>query len=192
MHLKLAFTRQLQRFFFGYTKMWLEFHAYSRKLTRSEQERVVRVYLFTRFKAVRVPRRLTIHISAATAVVLSVSGCGSFGGIGKDSTDPNGGFTEKPSNGPAGTTKFPPSAWGPEKAIASGQGKVMMVDKALGFCVIDFLFIAQMPPSEQRYFVYRGNQQVGEIITTAQTDETFLVADINKGDIREGDSVRPE
>ncbi len=192
MHLKLAFTRQLQRFFFGYTKMGLKFHVYSRKLTRSEQERVVRVYLSTRLEAVRVPRRLAIHILAATAVVLSVSGCGSFGGIGKDSTDPNGGFTEGPSNGPSGTTKFPPPARGAEKAITSGQGKVMMVDKALGFCVIDFLFIAQMPPSEQRYFVYRGNQQVGEIVTTAQTDETFLVADINKGDIREGDSVRPE
>ena len=68
----------------------------------------------------------------------------------------------------------------------------MVVDRALGFCVVDFLFTAQMPPSEQRYFVYRGNQQVGEIVTTGQTDETFLVADINKGDIREGDSVRPE
>ncbi len=68
----------------------------------------------------------------------------------------------------------------------------MLVDQALGFCVINFMFVAQMPPSEQRYFVYRGNQQVGEILTTAQTDETFLVADINKGDIREGDSVRPE
>jgi len=29
-------------------------------------------------------------------------------------------------------------------------------------------------------------------MTTSQTDETFQVADINKGDIREGDSVRPE
>ena len=67
-----------------------------------------------------------------------------------------------------------------------------MVDKALGFCVVDFLFTAQMPPSEQLYLVYRGNQQVGEILTTGQTDNTFLVADINKGDIREGDSVRPE
>jgi hypothetical protein len=68
----------------------------------------------------------------------------------------------------------------------------MLVDQALGFCVINFMFVAQMPPSEQRFFVYRGNQQVGEIVTTAQTDETFLVADINKGDIREGDSVRPD
>lgn len=54
------------------------------------------------------------------------------------------------------------------------------------------MFVAKMPPAEQRYFVYRGNQQVGEIMTTSQTDETFQVADINKGDIREGDSVRPE
>ena len=40
--------------------------------------------------------------------------------------------------------------------------------------------------------MYRGNQQVGEVVTTSMTDETFLVADINKGDIRAGDIVRPE
>ena len=57
----------------------------------------------------------------------------------------------------------------------------MLVDQSLGFCVVDFMFVAKMPPAEQRYFVYRGNQQVGEIVTTSQTDETFLVADINKG-----------
>ena len=145
-----------------------------------------------RLKAVRVPRRLAIHILAATAVVLSIPGCGSFGGIGRVSPDPNEGFTKGQPNGSEVDPKVQPPARGAKKAITSGQGKVMWVDKALGFCVVDFLFIAQMPPSEQRYFVYRENQQVGEIVTTAQTDETFLVADINKGDIREGDSVRPE
>ncbi len=74
---------------------------------------------------------------------------------------------------------------------SGGQGKVMLVDRELGFIVVDFTF-SQLPPAEQRYYVYRGNQQVGEIITTGQVDETFLVADINKGDIRAGDLVRPE
>ncbi len=139
-----------------------------------------------------MPRRLAIHILAATVVVLSVPGCGSFGGIGKASTDQNEGLTKGQQLGSGLTSGVQSPVREPKNAITSGQGKVMMVDKALGFCVIDFLFTAQMPPSEQRYFVYRGNQQVGEIVTTAQTDETFLVADINKGDIREGDSVRPE
>ena len=67
----------------------------------------------------------------------------------------------------------------------------MLVDKELGFIVADFAY-SQLPPAEQRYYAYRGNLQVGEVITTGQTDETFLVADINKGDIRAGDLIRPE
>ena len=110
----------------------------------------------------------------------------------KSSPDPNGGLAHKQPLGSGGTQGLHSPARGVKNPITTGQGKVMMVDRALGFCVVDFLFTAQMPPSEQRYFVYRGNQQVGEIVTTAQTDETFLVADINKGDIREGDNVRPE
>ena len=66
----------------------------------------------------------------------------------------------------------------------------MLVDKVLGFIVADFAY-AHMPPAEQRYFVYRGSLQVGEVMTTGLTDGTFLVADINKGDIREGDTIRP-
>ena len=76
-------------------------------------------------------------------------------------------------------------------AVKGGQGKVLLVDKALGFIVADFAY-SQMPPAEQRYLVYRGNLEVGEVMTTGMTDETFLVADINKGDIREGDIIRPE
>ena len=57
--------------------------------------------------------------------------------------------------------------------------------------MVNFAF-SRLPPAEQKFFVYRGNQQVGEVVTTSMTDETFLVADINKGDIRAGDIVRPE
>ena len=78
----------------------------------------------------------------------------------------------------------------PPKA-AGGQGKVLLVDKDLGFIVADFAY-SQLPTAEQKYFVYRGNQQVGVVIITGQSDETFLVADINKGDIRAGDLIRPE
>ena len=84
-----------------------------------------------------------------------------------------------------------PGAPGQPVRVAGGQGKVMLVDKELGFIVADFAY-SQLPPAEQRYYAYRGNLQVGEVITTGQTDETFLVADINKGDIRAGDLIRPE
>ena len=80
---------------------------------------------------------------------------------------------------------------GEDKDLGDCEGKVMLVDKDLGFIVADFAY-SQLPPAEQRYYAYRGNLQVGEVIITGQSDETFLVADINKGDIRVGDSVRPK
>ena len=133
-------------------------------------------------------RRLAIHTLLAIGVCISLLGCNSIKSIGepsKEIPEETGGdtnVTAPPAQGKTGT------------ALVSyaQQGKVMLVDQALGFCVVDFMFVAKMPPAEQRFFVYRGNQQVGEIMTTSQTDETFQVADINKGDIREGDSVRPE
>ena len=140
----------------------------------------------------RVPRKLAIHILLAITVFISFSGCKTIRGIGKSSTVPKGGLTQEPPLSLGTTPKVPEAQPAILKPVATGQGKVMLVDQALGFCVVNFMFVAQMPPSDQRYFVYRGNQQVGEILTTAQTDETFLVADINKGDIREGDSARPE
>ena len=135
-----------------------------------------------------MPRRLAIHTLLAIGVCISLMGCKSIKSIGQPSeensttTGSDTNVTTPPAQGKPGTT---PVSY-------AQQGKVMLVDQSLGFCVVDFMFVAKMPPAEQRYFVYRGNQQVGEIVTTSQTDETFLVADINKGDIREGDSVRPE
>jgi len=73
--------------------------------------------------------------------------------------------------------------------MPAGQGVVAHVDKSLGFIVVNFAR-SSLPPAEQKFLVYRGEQQVGEVITTAQTDETFLVADINNGDIRIGDLIR--
>ena len=134
-----------------------------------------------------MPRRLAIHTVLAIGVCVFLLGCKGIKSIGQPSEDP-----PKPSgNGAVGTPLAQGQPTTTPVAYAQ-QGKVMLVDQALGFCVVDFMFVAKMPPAEQRYFVYRGNQQVGEIMTTSQTDETFLVADINKGDIREGDSVRPE
>jgi len=134
-----------------------------------------------------VPRRLAIHIFVAIGVCISILGCKGINGIGGSSPE-----DAPPQELRGGYRDVPPAKNVVKNPVETSRGKVMLVDKALGFCVVDFVFAAQMPSSEQRYFVYRGNQQVGEILTTAQTDESFLVADINKGDIREGDSVRPE
>ncbi len=133
-------------------------------------------------------RRLAIHTLLAIGVCISLLGCNSIKSIGEPSKE-----IPEETGGDTNVTA-PPAQGKPGTALVSyaQQGKVMLVDQALGFCVVDFMFVAKMPPAEQRYFVYRGNQQVGEIMTTSQTDETFQVADINKGDIREGDSVRPE
>ena len=134
-------------------------------------------------------RRLAIHTLLAVGVCIASVGCKIIKGIGGTSNDPEAQpVTQrpvvKPVNQPPGGTVQPPK-------VVGGQGKVMLVDKELGFIVVDFTY-SQLPPAEQRYYVYRGNQQVGEVITTGQSDETFLVADINKGDIRAGDLIRPE
>ncbi|MGY8651925.1 MAG: hypothetical protein ACKVKM_14125 [Verrucomicrobiia bacterium] len=70
-------------------------------------------------------------------------------------------------------------------------GRVMLVDQGLAFVVVEIVG-SRLPPPEMRYLVIRQGRAVGEITTTAETDDTYLVADINKGDIRVGDSVRPK
>ena len=138
-----------------------------------------------------MPRRLAIHTLLAIGVCISLMGCKSIKSIGQPSEE-NSTTTGGDTNVTTPPAQGSQAKLGTTPVSYAQQGKVMLVDQSLGFCVVDFMFVAKMPPAEQRYFVYRGNQQVGEIVTTSQTDETFLVADINKGDIREGDSVRPE
>ena len=75
--------------------------------------------------------------------------------------------------------------------IGNDSGRVMLVDQGLAFVVVEIVG-SRLPPPEMRYLVLRQGRPVGEITTTAQTDDTYLVADINKGDIRVGDSVRPK
>jgi len=135
-------------------------------------------------------RRLAIYIMLTIGVGIFSVGCKGFNSKGKSSTSEKGEEELNPVSSSINAKSALKS--GTQKPTVTSQGKVMLVDQALGFCVINFMFVAQLPSSEKRYFVYRGDQQVGEIVTTAQTDETFLVADINKGDIREGDLVRPD
>ncbi len=74
---------------------------------------------------------------------------------------------------------------------APNHGKVATVNRELKFAVLDFA-LARLPGPDQRLGVYRNGARVGEVTTTRMVDDTFLVADINRGDIRQGDDVRPE
>jgi len=139
-----------------------------------------------------MPRRLAIHTLLAIGVCISLLGCNSIKSIGSSSNEdpkPAPG-TEPEFPAPGATVKTENPAPG-SKPIIGGQGKVALVDAELGFIVVDFA-LSQMPGPEQKFYAYRNGAVVGEVITTGQTDETFLVADINKGDIREGDIIRPE
>jgi len=158
-----------------------------------------------RFAAVRRTGRLAIHTLLALGVSFAITGCKTIKsklGLSKKSDPPPAAqqpkghpgqdFFPPPGKSTPGTPTVTPNPRPVQPAgVRGGQGKVLLVDKALGFIVADFAY-SQMPPAEQRYLVYRGNLQVGEVMTTGMTDETFLVADINKGDIREGDIIRPE
>ena len=147
-------------------------------------------------------RRLAIHTLLAVGVSVATIGCKTIKSTLGLSKDPKEQSAQANPNLPLGNSntasQFPPPGIQkpvttkpkPVASVAGGQGKVMVVDP-LGFIVADFAY-SQMPPAEQHYYVYRGNQQVGEVITTGMVDGTFLVADINKGDIRKGDTIRPE
>jgi hypothetical protein len=144
-------------------------------------------------------RRLAIHTLLAVGVSVATIGCKTIKSTLRLSKDPKEQSAQKnpkpqPGNLNRGSQFPAPGIQKPvtvkPKPVTGGEGKVMVVDP-LGFIVADFAY-SQMPPAEQHYYVYRGNQQVGEVITTGMIDGTFLVADINKGDIREGDTIRPE
>ena len=143
-------------------------------------------------RSVRMPRRLAIHTLLAIGVCISLVGCKSIKSIGSSSEETPGTTQGSeqvfPALGTTVQTEVPEAGTQP---VVGGQGKVALVDSELGFIVVDFA-LSQMPGPEQKFYAYRNGSVVGEVITTGQADETFLVADINKGDIREGDIIRPE
>lgn len=91
-----------------------------------------------------------------------------------------------------GATKPEPP---PKKAAItpakSGVGKVASVDTELGFVVLDYT-LQKVPRPELRLTVYRANQKVGQVTSTRQTDDSYLIADINNGLIQIGDEVRED
>jgi len=142
----------------------------------------------------RVTRRIPIYYLLALGVS-AFTGCNFIKGKKDPSANPIGGtgnnFGQSPpkvgiKNNPKSNPNTPANL-----QVGNDSGRVMLVDQGLAFVVVEIVG-SKLPPPEMRYLVLRQGQPVGEITTTEQTDDTYLVADINKGDIRVGDSVRPK
>ncbi|MSR66189.1 MAG: hypothetical protein EXS24_02305 [Pedosphaera sp.] len=115
---------------------------------------------------------MKINILLAGFIVFAV-GCGDKGGKPTAVVPPGAGSTTKVR--PANVTTV----------------KVALVDAELKFVVLDCTLI-RMPKPLARLQVYRNGEKVGEVVTTNQIEETFLVADISKGEIKVGDEARIE
>ena len=113
------------------------------------------------------------------------TGCKLFGGGGDQEAAKNVGDPTVP-DWRRGSPPTPP----PVPPNSPSRGKVALVDAKLGFVVVDFTY-SRLPTANLRFNVYRQGLLIGEVTTTAQKDNDFLVADINKGDIHKGDDVRP-
>jgi hypothetical protein len=142
----------------------------------------------------RVTRRIPIYYLLALGVS-AFTGCGYLKGKEDPSANSIGNASNNfgqdgPKTGLGGNPN--PKTHTPSIVPAGNDaGRVMLVDQGLAFVVVEIVG-SRLPPPEMRYLVIRQGRAVGEITTTAETDDTYLVADINKGDIRVGDSVRPK
>jgi hypothetical protein len=134
---------------------------------------------------------MKIRLLITVLCVSVLSSCGVFKGDGKtDKTTPPGGGGVSNTRPPWGGNPQPPNTpQAPPNKNTASRGKVAHVDAALGFVVIDFTFSA-LPPAGLRFGVFRNGRRIGEITTTKMIDESYQVADINKGDIHMGDDVR--
>lgn len=70
-------------------------------------------------------------------------------------------------------------------------GQVASVHTALRFVILDFP-LHPMPQVDQRLFIYRKNQKVGEVKVTGPTHGRTIAADIVAGEALADDEVRPE
>jgi hypothetical protein len=70
-------------------------------------------------------------------------------------------------------------------------GQVASVHTALRFVILDFP-LHPMPQVDQRLFIYRKNQKVGEVKVTGPAHGRTIAADIVAGEALAEDEVRPE
>jgi hypothetical protein len=67
--------------------------------------------------------------------------------------------------------------------------KVISVNSAMGFVVIDFSS-RMMPPAGTRLNVYRGDKNIGAVRITDPVRSRLATADIIEGEIHSGDEAR--
>jgi hypothetical protein len=89
------------------------------------------------------------------------------------------------------TVPSPPPTKGGVTAVKSGVGKVALVDTDLGFVVLDYT-LQKLPRPDLRLTVYRGSQKIGQVTATRQSEDSYLIADINSGIIQVGDEARED
>lgn len=94
-----------------------------------------------------------------------------------------------PANPPANQSGHPSQQQvivTPDTALV---GKVKSVNPTARFVVLSFP-VGHLPTPDQGFSVYRKGLKVGEIKTTNQQLNEYVVADILQGDAEEGDEVR--
>ena len=137
-------------------------------------------------------RRIPIYYLLALGVS-AFTGCGYLKGKEDSSGNPIGNPGNNFGHSPpkVGIQGDPKTKQLVTVPAGNDAGRVMLVDQGLAFVVVEIVG-TRLPPPEIRFLVLRQGRAVGEITTTAEADDTYLVADINKGDIRVGDSIRPK
>ncbi len=76
-------------------------------------------------------------------------------------------------------------------AMNTLAGKVVLVNDALRFVVVDFS-VGRKPVPGQRLGVYRKEQKIGEVKISGQARDVNLAADLVAGEIKLGDDVRED
>src|SRR5688572_6178531 len=71
------------------------------------------------------------------------------------------------------------------------SGKVVMVNPALRYVVIDFS-VGSVPQVDQHLAAYRKGQKVGIVKISAQAKGSTVAADIIQGDVEKGDEILSE
>jgi hypothetical protein len=96
---------------------------------------------------------------------------------------------------PAAPQPAPRSA--PEPAVPKARldprvhGRIASVNPNLRFVVMEFP-VWRMPAHDQRLYVYRGQQKVGEVKVTGPAIDTTIAGDLVAGEAMPGDQVRQD
>ncbi len=76
-------------------------------------------------------------------------------------------------------------------ALNALAGKVVLVNGALQFVVVDFS-VGRKPAHGQHLGVYRKEQKIGEVKISSQARDVNFAADVLTGEARVGDDIRED